>query len=317
MVLLTWAAQAAELLRPELQWLALRSTVDNFGWYLHQQTNLTVEASHLRRLSDDFRGGRVRDGRLLVPRVVRESDNVLVTTVARGKSLTRFIQDTSQDESAKMVRKHVFHAMTDAMARMILKTNFIHGDLHPGNLFVYVPEGSDLPEITLIDAGIAIEMSRDLADMARHAAEAAIMKNPMALGEAVIGLHKGEGHCEFANDVEELERKVGYLLLAGCFMCPEDIWRETFENYEDYRGSRVSEYFARLLVHLSSHKVRVSPNLWSLMTAFALIEGSVQELGHGVNVIRSATPYLFNPWDLVGKFALWKTRLESEAKNRR
>ena len=40
-----------------------------------------------------------------------------------------------------------------------------------------------------------------------------------------------------------------------------------------------------LMTDLTRHRVRVAPDLWSIMTAFALIEGSISELGFGVNVL--------------------------------
>lgn len=44
---------------------------------------------------------------------------------------------------------------------------------------------------------------------------------------------------------------------------------------------------------LTTHRVPVATDLWSMMTAFALIEGSITELGEGVNVLKAARPYLF------------------------
>lgn len=44
-------------------------------------------------------------------------------------------------------------------------------------------------------------------------------------------------------------------------------------------------YFTMLMTDLTRHRVRVAPDLWSIMTAFALIEGSISELGFGVNVL--------------------------------
>jgi len=57
-----------------------------------------------------------------------------------------------------------------------------------------------------------------------------------------------------------------------------------------------------LMDDLSSHQIRVAPDLWSIMTAFALIEGSIEELGFGVNVMGACIPYIvnkFNPFDWV------------------
>uniref|UniRef100_A0A7S2DBH1 Uncharacterized protein n=1 Tax=Alexandrium andersonii TaxID=327968 RepID=A0A7S2DBH1_9DINO len=104
--------------------------------------------------------------------------------------------------------------------------------------------------------------------------------------------------------------------MAGAFMSPEEIWSRHFATYQEYRGSRVSEYFVKMLQLLSHHRVRISPSLWTLMTAFALIEGSVAELGFGVNVLRAASPYIFSPLDIIGRMRLSSTCEQSEKENR-
>jgi len=296
MQLLRLGARAAEWLRPELRWLALRSAVDTFGEYLRQQTDFTVEGANLRRLGANFLDGDVEGGVMRVPRVVVDAADLLVTTRARGKSLTEFIKETKGKEDTERARERVFTSVTDAMARMILKHKFIHGDLHPGNLFVHMADSSSKAEITLIDAGISIEISDDMASMMSGAVLAVWNRQGRKLGQAIVRFHNNSNLTNHAVDLDELEVKIGNLILAGSILCREakdrSIWSEMFDTYREYRESRVSEYFALLAGRLSRHKVRVSPALWSVMTAFALIEGSVQELGHGVNVLHCAKPYV-------------------------
>ena len=164
----------------------------------------------------------------------------------------------------------------------------------------------------------------------------------------------GENCTENAVDVETLQKKVGYLMLAGCWMVEKDIWQESFESkpqtcaacfkwshkfwgflwglqwdsgvawlwiisgmvclgnltFSKGKSSRTSkfgalkdalchaqihprgEYFNKLMKLLTTHRVPVATDLWSMMTAFALIEGSITELGEGVNVLKAAWPYL-------------------------
>lgn len=311
MAILRLAAKLMELLRPQLQWLALGSAVENFRGYMEQQVNLTIEAENLRRLGENF--GPVRA--VEVPEVYFSTDGIMVTSVAEGVSLSEFVKMKKTEK----VREAVFEALTDLMARMILKDHFIHGDLHPGNVFIDVSDSPGRvvrPVITLIDAGISIQMEDSLQEMARKSMLAALNRDAPGLGEAVVKLHTAEGLCTHARKVDKLAEDLGYLLMAGCFMSDEATWSRHFASYEEYRGSRVSEYFVKMLELLSNHRVRVSPSLWALMTAFALIEGSVAELGFGVNVLRSAAPYIFSPVDFFGRFRLSSRASESEKEHR-
>lgn len=317
--LLRMVAKTAEWLNPELQWLSMQDALDNFGWYLVQQLDLRVEAEHLTRFADDFGTGGVKGGRISVPKVFAATEAVLVTEIAQGTSLSQFVKQPHPEP----VKNAVFTALIDAMARMVLLNNFIHGDLHPGNVLIFVPPSStsrggvgDSPVISLIDAGIAIQMTPNLTDFMGDALRAAFRMKPLGLGRAVLRLHQDEGLCTHGKDLDGLEHDVGYLLLAGAFMCSKDIWGEIFDTYEEYRGSRVSEYFSRLIALLSEHRVRISPSLWSVMTAFALIEGSVAELGYGINVLRAATPYLFKQADVKGRFSSLVRLFTSERDHR-
>jgi len=171
--LMRLVASIAERLVPSLQWLAMPEAVDNFGWYLIQQINLTVEAEHLRQFESNYQGLP----NVGVPKVFTATEGVLVTEIAEGVSLSKFVRENR----SKPVREVVFSALTDLMARMVLVDNFIHGDLHPGNLFIAAEEpenggelmhgplhlfDKELPyRITLIDAGIAIGMTKNLTIM--------------------------------------------------------------------------------------------------------------------------------------------------------
>jgi len=300
--LMRLVARIAETLNPSLQWLAMPQTVDNFGGYLIQQMNLTIEADHLRQFDSNFQGLPT----IGVPRVHVATEGVLVTEIAEGVSLSKFVHE----DHSHPVRQAVFEALTDLMARMVLVDDFIHGDLHPGNLFVSAEEthsetnATSLPmhffhktptyKITLIDAGIAIGMTKNLTRMMRDSMRAAFNMNSTGLGHAIVQLHMDEGLCAHAEDLHGLENVLGKMMLAGAFMCRDrQIWGAVFSSWKEYRSSHVSDYFGHMLNLLSKHKVRISPSLWSIMTALALIEGSIQELGFGVNVLRSATPYLF------------------------
>mmetsp|Transcript_52485 Transcript_52485/g.135895 ORF Transcript_52485/g.135895 Transcript_52485/m.135895 type:complete len:197 (-) Transcript_52485:283-873(-) len=161
------------------------------------------------------------------------------------------------------------------------------------------------------------EMNDRLCSFAMISMVATFRMDAHGLGESVVKLHRDEGLCKYARDLDKLTDKMGNLLLAGAFMCDEEIWSQTFDNYEEYRSSRVSEYFARMIGLLSEHRVRVSPSIWSLTTAFALIEGSVAELGYGVNVLRAATPYLFRGWQhLPERLRSW-VRLDASERETR
>lgn len=311
--LLHKAAWIIEHLRPQLRWMALNEALENFAFYMKQQVNWSQEAVYMKRFDANFKARK----NIIVPQIYAHTESVLVMEVAAGDSLSNFIKQNHSKEK----RLEVHGVLTDMMAKMALQDGFLHGDLHPGNLFIQLQGAQQKPLVTLIDTGISIQMTKQLRDFTKEAMGAAFRKDAFKLGSAVVRLHEKENLTNYAENVEQLKDDMGNLLLAGCFMVGEEIWSKRFATFEDYNGTKVSQYFDFLMSDLSSHKIRVAPDLWSIMTAFALIEGSISELGFGVNVLGSCVPYLmnhFNPLDWIRrKQTLAESDKNSEAAGRK
>lgn len=58
------------------------------------------------------------------------------------------------------VRQKVCYQGIDAVVKMIFIDNFVHGDLHPGNIFVTVDEATGEDNVVFLDAGIAVSYSQ-------------------------------------------------------------------------------------------------------------------------------------------------------------
>ncbi|CAE7380391.1 unnamed protein product [Symbiodinium microadriaticum] len=286
--LLKWFASWVTWWQPDLTWMALEEAVDNFGHYMMQQVNLTIEASNMHRFAQNFES----NSHVLVPPVYATTESVLVMGIAEGKSLSTFVK-TEKDHD---MRDSVHSLLVDMMAKMGLQDNFMHGDLHPGNLFIKFED--EAPTVTLIDVGISIAIENALGGMLKDALRPVFTKNAKGLGRAIVRFHKKEGYAEQGVDLPGLEEELGNLLICGCWMVDEPIWSKVFPSEEAYNGTQVNEYFSMMLGILTKHKVRISPDLWSLMTAVALIEGSILELGFGVNVLAAVQKYVFNPANL-------------------
>ena len=56
-------------------------------------------------------------------------------------------------------RSRVCAAGIDALIQMIFVDNFVHGDLHPGNIFVVEDTASGEAQLAYLDAGIAVSYS--------------------------------------------------------------------------------------------------------------------------------------------------------------
>ncbi|CAE7254062.1 unnamed protein product, partial [Symbiodinium pilosum] len=76
------------------------------------------------------------DRHVLVPRVYASTEAVLVMGLAEGTSLSKWVKT----ENDVKKRDDVHALLVDMMAKMGMQDRFMHGDLHPGNLFIKIEE---------------------------------------------------------------------------------------------------------------------------------------------------------------------------------
>lgn len=290
------AAVVAEAIWSELKWLMLDTALDDFGHYMISQVDFRNEAANLQRFAKNMTTAFAG-----VPAVYAAREDVLVMELIEGQSLSVFLQ---QKHSPEVMHK-VWSLLGDQSAKMVLADNFMHADLHPGNIIVNLFErrswlGRTTTEarLTFIDAGMCFEVPRHIVDYLKVALRGAIAYDADALGQAFVDMHRHEGLCPEAP--ASLPRSLGILGLCCVFTCEEAMWGQLFASRDEYLGARTPEYFHRMAGLFTANEVRVSPMLWSLLTSFALVEGSLHELGSRTNVLRMCLPYLVSsPMDVL------------------
>ncbi|KXZ56229.1 hypothetical protein GPECTOR_1g2 [Gonium pectorale] len=125
---------------PSLRSLSLPETVSQFSASMTAQADLRVEAAHLRRFHANFArvAGQVTTPRPLPGLVRRE---VLVESWEAGRSVAGFIRRPTPLNTA------IVCLGVDTYLKMLLQDNFVHTDLHPGNIMVRMVdrEGAPMP----------------------------------------------------------------------------------------------------------------------------------------------------------------------------
>lgn len=300
--LLRSLASVLMTLRPELQWMMLDKALDIFSEYMLSQTDFRTEAANLTRFKSNLRGTAG------VPSVYASSESVLVMEFIEGVSLTKFLKT----EADPKLRYQVWSILSDQTAKMALADNFVHADLHPGNIMVTWETRAPrrgrtevAPRLIFIDAGMAIELPDATSEYLREAFRGAIEFNAERIGQAFVNMHRDEGLCSEAPP--NLAGQLGVLGLLCTFTCKEALWSQVFSSQSEYLGARTPDYFNRLAWMLTTNEIRISPSLWSMLTSFALIEGSLHELGFKTNVMRAAMPYVVScsPTSLFSRVAGW------------
>ncbi|ESQ35714.1 hypothetical protein EUTSA_v10007063mg [Eutrema salsugineum] len=147
---------------PALKWLRLDESVQQFGVFMLSQVDLAREASHLSRFIYNFR--RWKDVSFPKPVYPLVHPAVLVETYEHGESVARYVDGM---EGHEWIKTRLAHIGTHALLKMLLVDNFIHADMHPGNILVRKKASrgglfkAKKPHIVFLDVGMTAELSKN------------------------------------------------------------------------------------------------------------------------------------------------------------
>ncbi|KIV89542.1 hypothetical protein PV10_06935 [Exophiala mesophila] len=124
---------------PTLEWLDLPNEVANFGEMMRLQLDLRIEAANLSILRKHFQ--KRTTAWFPFPYTDFTTRTLLVEEFAQGIPLAAFLKS-----GGGVFQNEIADEGLDAFLHMLLIDNFVHADLHPGNIMVnfYRPSKPDV-----------------------------------------------------------------------------------------------------------------------------------------------------------------------------
>ncbi|KAL2832386.1 hypothetical protein BDW59DRAFT_169304 [Aspergillus cavernicola] len=124
---------------PTMHWLSFPDEVSQFGEMMKLQLDLRIEASNLKIFREKFRSRTT--AWFPYPYLDYSTREVLVEEFAQGIPLSTFLE-----KGGGVYQHEIANEGLDAFLHMLLIDNFVHADLHPGNIMVrfYQPSELDL-----------------------------------------------------------------------------------------------------------------------------------------------------------------------------
>ncbi|KAK0709197.1 hypothetical protein B0T26DRAFT_720807 [Lasiosphaeria miniovina] len=126
---------------PTMEWLSLPDEVDQFGEMMKLQLDLRIEAANLSLFRKNFKDRTT--AWFPFPHTEFSTRNVLVEEFAHGIPLADFMAN-----GGGPFQQDIASEGLDAFLRMLLLDNFVHADLHPGNIMVRFYQ-SEQPSLNL------------------------------------------------------------------------------------------------------------------------------------------------------------------------
>ncbi|RCN29810.1 ABC1 family protein [Ancylostoma caninum] len=308
---------------PSLGYLEPLAALAQFEMVLRRQVDLRNEARALQKFSKNF--DHKKTG-IKFPIVIGYTKNAIIETFEHGMYINRLVAEENDPQLAARqsprVRRRIALLGARALLKMIFVDNFVHGDLHPGNILIRFNEDSEQlpgvhaapPKDRIIER--CIEFVRDLIGW-RAAPRVRFTDSPELADEPTLimldtGIVVSETEKNLRNlkalfraIVEKQGYKAGELLLThaensrNCrdpheFCLQVDQLVSKAMNKRSLRSLNISALLSEMFSLVAAHRVYLDSSFTSVVLSVMVLEGFGRSLDPDLDLFQCARPYLLN-----------------------
>ncbi|XP_018425999.1 PREDICTED: uncharacterized aarF domain-containing protein kinase 2 [Nanorana parkeri] len=280
---------------PGFKWLSLTGIVEEFEKLMTRQIDLKYEARNLEMFHQKFE--KIDFIKFPIPLRPFVTRNILVETFEEGEPLSVYLEETESTQ----IKQRIAAMGVDMLLKMVFVDNFVHADLHPGNILVqgaqdYVSRQAEQTtlvdmcdtlivnvrpsrcplRLVLLDAGIVAELQdRDLENF-RSVFTAVILGQGETVAELILH-HARANQC---TDVEAFKSQMAELV------------NEARKSTVSLGKLQVALLLSQVFRLLMTHKVKLESNFASIMFAIVVLEGLGRSLDPEIDILEAARPLL-------------------------
>ncbi len=280
---------------------------DELTHILRQQLDLKWEAYNLYKFSTNFRH-ELQSGLVHFPQVSKElcSDAVLVESWVEGSTIATVFSDieggedhtwssskTLTDNFSEAVmakKKQLAKVLFDMNVKMFLRDNYVHGDMHAGNLIVSMEDG----RVTVIDAGLITSLKPDVANPFGDFLRALCNSDVDTIVTKILEFNVGKV------PVDEAAFRAKITEITDHFKTKEEQgggYAGANENGLDAQGNQKEGRFAlgdvvgEILLNLQRFKIVLRGDVAASIMTISVSEGLILQLDPEFDMVRQALPF--------------------------
>jgi len=287
---------------------------DKKGFYssMVRQLDLNWEAYNLRQFQENFQG----EHRIVFPLVAHSTESVLVESWINGQSVAKLFeavdgQDfsvtpkgahrTAGEMMEEKRKKKLAQDIFDMTIKMYLRDNYIHGDLHGGNLMYSTDPHDD--RIYVLDAGLTTALEKDWASPFGYLLHALTTGDADKAADKLLMFNKSTAPLDVHAFKSELKDVMNLYMPSSS--------RHHVAGHEEHKQEtkgpiNLGAMIGHILSTLYKHNINLRGDVAITIVTMSISEGLIRQLDPEFDVVRSALPYFvrFRSWQrpsLTGK----------------
>ncbi|KAK0508716.1 hypothetical protein JMJ35_008992 [Cladonia borealis] len=325
---------------PTIEWLSLPDEVAQFGEMMRLQLDLRIESANLIMFRKKFKDRTT--AWFPFPYVEHTTRQVLIEEFAQGIPLAAFLED-----GGGVFEQEIADEGLDAFLHMLLIDNFIHADLHPGNIMVrfYKPEQislsfgrrkqSDTPQHS---TDVTEEVLQQLRPHRHHPKEWTAQLDALekeGYRPQLIFIDTGlvttlnatnrKNFLDLFKAIAEFDGyRAGHLMVERCRQPEAVIDQEIFALKMQHLvlgvksktfalgNIKIGDVLQEVLSMVRSHHVRMEGDFVNVVISILLLEGIGRNLDPNLDLFKSALPILRQLGAQGGGTSLLKSAREGD-----
>lgn len=259
---------------------------DEFHSVLQRQIDFRWEAHNLFRFGQNFHN----DSGVMFPEVMEEfySSSVLVESWVNGRKITDMFTELTEgfavnekavgparvfDAREAAEKRKLAGQLFAATMQMFLRDNFIHGDLHGGNVLF----GAGCGRATVIDAGVVTSIEEGFTQPFASFLLALCRGDVTELSDRLLQFNQAASFDEaaFRKDIEVTTRR----------------WVGEAGRAPDGGIINLGDLVGEILFKIQKNDLHLRGDVASTIVTMSLVEGLVKQLDPEFDVVGTALPY--------------------------